>query len=74
MFVKNVYDPIFLDDVYSRAHEMSFEEFLKQPEPQGSMVNTAILITYSNKEQFLKYAKYFDLMEDFKVSGKKKKL
>lgn len=65
---KEKYDPKYLADIYDNSEEMTFIEYLKNSNSTNLIINKkAILIIYSTKQDFLKYAKYFGIMNDFKV-------
>lgn len=65
---KEKYDSKFLADVYDNSEEMTFIEYLKISNSTDLATNKkAIMIVYNTKQDFLKYAKYFGVMNDFKV-------
>ena len=45
---------------------MSFNEYLQKSDNKELEPKRSIMIAYSSKDDFLKYAKYFDIMDDFK--------
>lgn len=56
---------MFFDQVYSKSLQMSFNRFLEKSDNLND-IKSSILLLYSNKEEFLKYAKFFEIMNDFK--------
>ena len=58
------YDAKFYEDVYANAYEIPFVDYLKN---NSTSKHSKVLITYESKEEFVKYAKYFGIMEDFKA-------
>lgn len=62
--LKENYDKKYADDVYMKTVEISFKDFLK---PNQTINSNRILITYSTKQEFLKYGNYFGIMNDFKA-------
>ena len=65
--LKSNYDPAFLDTVYKKSTEYTYADYLKD---SNSLKDKSILITYQDKPEFLTYAKYFGIMDDFKVSSR----
>ncbi len=64
-FTQKNYDEAFLKDVYTNSKEISYEDYLKRNE---TIKDNKLRIIYSSKDDFIKYAKYFGIMNDFKVS------
>lgn len=62
--LKKNYDSKFYEDVYTKAHEIPFLEYLKK---NSTTKFSKILLTYETKADFVKYANYFGIMNDFKA-------
>lgn len=62
--LKHNYDTQFYEDVYTSAHEIPFLEYLKK---NSTARFPKILLTYETKADFVKYANYFGIMNDFKA-------
>jgi hypothetical protein len=60
-----------MKDVYTNSKEISYEDYLKRNE---TIKDNKLRIIYSSKDNFIKYAKYFGIMNDFKVSFFRSKL
>jgi len=53
-------------DVYNKTTDISFDSYLKDKN-ELSKNKTSLLLTYRNKDEFVKYAKHFGIMNDFKA-------
>lgn len=60
------YDESFLIDAYNKTIELPFDVYLKF-KSDYSKNKTSILVTYNSKDEFIKYAKHFGIMSDFKA-------
>ena len=60
------YDEAFLLNAYNKTTELTFDKY-KQLKQEYSKNQTSILLTYTSKDEFIKYAKYFGIMSDFKA-------
>ena len=60
------YDELFLVDVYNKTIDITFDNYLTKKEDY-SKNKTSLLLTYKNKDEFVKYAKHFGIMNDFKA-------
>ncbi len=52
--------------MYTDSLEVSYEDYLKKTDEFNAKPQS-LLITYSGKADFINYANYFGIMEDFKV-------
>lgn len=59
---KEIYDVMFLKDVYS-SPAVTVKQLLREKIPGDG----SLRITYTNKDNFKRIAKAFGLMDDFKV-------
>jgi len=62
--LKDVYDPMFLKQVYESA-EVSVAELGAQNDKEGEPLR----LTYHNKAEYKKFTKQLGLMDDFRVSS-----
>lgn len=53
-----------MKQVYSDSTEMTFQSYLKANDLDKD--EKSVLLLYETKDDFVKMAKYFDIMEDFK--------
>jgi len=68
--LKSKYDAEFDKQVYVNSQSFSFPDYLKldlKTFNQKCKDKCSILLTYQSKDEFLNYAKYFGIMDDFKV-------
>lgn len=64
--IKTNYDEDFLVKAYNKTTELTLDTYLKTKH-EYSRNKTSILITYNTKDEFVKYAKHFGIMSDFKA-------
>jgi hypothetical protein len=66
--LKSNYDPKFLIEVYNKTKQIDFDHLINKLSERNNSENPSYLLTYDSKEQFIKYANHFHLMDDFKVN------
>jgi hypothetical protein len=69
--LKSNYDAHFLNEAYNKTVELTFDKLTKlideSENTDKSIKDLSFLLAYKTKEEFLKYANYFKMMNDFKV-------
>ena len=69
--LKTNYDTNFMIEVYNKTTEINFNQLVNQLNDKSLNKNSdslSYLLTYHSKDEFLKYADHFQMMNDFKVT------